>query len=111
MARSLVFPARLLNALAVHGGEGVAGAYTAALWADLPCLLGIASTGGGKTSEERADLAQMRTLVWTAAFTMPDAAQVAVGGIRYNVIPGTYAECTWLDGSVVYRCCDVMRAK
>jgi hypothetical protein len=112
MSRPPAFPARLLSQTAVVKGEGVGGGYTVTLVAALPCLLGIASSSGAKTATERADLAQTRTMVWTQAYAMPDAAQVVIGAETYNVIPGSYQAPIWpFDGSVLYRCVDLIRVK
>ncbi|MHB1131658.1 MAG: hypothetical protein ACYC4L_04650 [Chloroflexota bacterium] len=116
MARAPVFPTKLLDKTAVVYSEGVGGDYSVVANAALPCLLGIVNgdggRSGGRTSEERADLAQLRTLVWTQGYAMPETAQVEVDGERWNVLPGSYNAATWpFDGTVLYRTCDLMRVK
>jgi hypothetical protein len=112
MARTPVFPAKLLNQTAIVFGEGGDGAISVVLNGGLPCFVGIANAAGGSAHSGgppmRADLASSRTLVWTADYAMPKGAQVVVGLERYNVLPGSYVEVQWpLTGDLVYRACQL----
>lgn len=111
MARPAL-PTGLLDKTAdVYTEDSTTGAYTTLARADLPCRLGIVSTQGATSAPERAELAAIRRLVWGPDYDMPERVQIEVDGQRYNPMPGSFAAPTWPGGGVVYRSCDLMRAR
>lgn len=97
-----------LNATAVvYTPNGTTGAYTVVAKAALPCRLANVRQEGKGAAEERDVVAQNRRLLWDEAYVMPDNAQVEVGGVRWNVVPNSYAGMTGLGSEVVYRRCEL----
>ena len=83
------------------------GAYTVVALAALRCRLANVRGEGKGAAEEREEVAQNRRLLWTAVYEMPNNAQIEIAGVRWNVIPRTYAELKGLGQVVHYRRCDV----
>lgn len=86
------------------------GAYTVAGTAGVACRLALVPTDTTPTGTDRAELASTRRLLWDAAVTLAETAQVEVDSVRWNVVPGTLAAVRGPNGSVIYRRCDVVRA-
>lgn len=87
------------------------GAYTVTAQSGLTCRLAYIEQGGSGIGGERENIGSKRRLLWDAAYTMPDNAQVEVDGQRWNVREGTFGELTGPDGStVIYRRCEVVIA-
>lgn len=57
----------------------------------------------------RVEIEQVPRLLWTDAYDMPNAAQIEVAGVRYNVRAGTYTPIRGPSGAVMYRRCDVVK--
>lgn len=83
--------------------------YVAVVKTGLACRLGHLDPGGAATGNERAELAELRRLLWDPAYVMPIDAQVLIDGRRWNTMRGTYMA---LDaaGPAVVRACDVRPA-
>lgn len=84
--------------------------FVAPVKTGLRCRLGNIDANGAVTGNERAQLLALRRLFWTPDYFMPEGAQVAIDGQRWNTMRGSFAA---VDGAVtgpLYRSCDVQRA-
>lgn len=90
--------------------EGATGLSTVPLVSGLRCRLAHQAVGGA-TGNERAELSQMRRMIWDATPVLPEAIQiVASDGTRYNALTGTFRALRGPSGTILYRSCDVVRA-
>lgn len=87
------------------------GDFTTLAKANLVCRLAYIEQGGSSIGGEREDLGSRRRLLWEEGYTIPETAQVEVGGERFNVLAGTYGELRGPSGQVVYRRCEVVSAR
>lgn len=87
------------------------GAYTVLAQAALPVRLAVLSLHGTTSLPERAEMAALRRLSWGPGYTMPDHAQVEIGGERWNVVQDTLTAHVYPPtGAVVRYSADVVRA-
>ena len=97
-----------LNSTAVvYTPNGTTGAYTVVAKAALRCRLANVRGEGKGAAEERDEVAQNRRLLWVEAYVMPATAQIEVEGVRWNIMPNSYAEMKGLGAAVKYRRCDL----
>lgn len=94
----------------VYTPNGTNGDFTTLAKSGLVCRLAYIQQGGSDIGGEREDIGQRRRLLWAEAYTMPATAQIEVGGERWNVLAGTDGAIRGLNGAVVYRRCEVVRA-
>jgi hypothetical protein len=95
----------------VYTADPTTGAYTLVDGVAVKCRLATISMRGATSSPERAELAQLRRLTWGPTYTMPDHAQVLIGGVRYNVVQETITAATYPPtGGVMHYSADVVRA-
>ncbi len=95
----------------IYTPHATTGDYTVLAKSGLVCRLAYISRHVGQTtSGERVEIAQARRLLWEEAYTMPENAQIDVGGERWNVRPGTLGSLRGPDSSVIYRRCEVVEA-
>lgn len=66
---------------------------------------------GGATPSDRAEIAQLRNLIWEAGYDMPENCLVKIDTVSYNPVAGTFMAYRGPSGSVVYRRCDVVEAR
>jgi len=92
----------------VYTPNGTTGAYTVVAQAALPVRLVV--PGAGRMNPERDEAAPVSRLLWGSGYTMPETAQIDVGGVRWNVKAGTVTPVRWIDATIVYHRCDVERA-
>jgi hypothetical protein len=94
---------------AVYTPDPTTGAYTvlarAALRGRLAVVTLTAPMGAG-----RAELASARRWLFPAGYTLPDTAQLAVDGVRWNVVAGSVAAERGPGGGVIIQRADVVRA-
>lgn len=83
--------------------------FVAPVRAGLPCRLGNVDANGAASGNERARLLALRRLMWPASYVMPEGAQVAVDGDRWNTVRGTFAAPDGVRTANVYRSCDIAR--
>jgi len=86
------------------------GGFTVSAKTGLACRLCHLSASELATSAERDELAARRVLLWDPAYTMPDYAQVLIGGDRWNVAQGTATAPRGPSGTVIFRRAIVVRA-
>ena len=84
--------------------------YATTAQANLKCRLVLAVRTGEKVGEERAEEAGNGRLLWDPAYAMPENCQIAIEGVRYNPVPGTFMAPRGPLSNVIYRRCDVIRA-
>ena len=99
----------LIDSANVYTPNATDGDFTMLAQSGLACRLAVARRGPEDVGGEREDIGARRRLLWEAAYTMPDEAQVEVGGVRWNVLAGTFSDIRGPDGSVVYRRCEVTK--
>lgn len=99
----------LIDVATVYTPDPATGAHTVVAFAGLACRLALATTPVAP-DPAREETNQTRRLLWEPGYVMPAAAQVAVGGERWNVRPGTVDAVRGPGGAVDYRRCDVVRA-
>ena len=94
------------------------GTYTTVATTGLKCLLQQVNVRPPATSQERAQMADLRTLYFDPSYTMPESAQIAVdveSGVRWNVVSGTVVPDIVPDivpgNVVVMQHADVRRAR
>jgi len=75
------------------------------------CRLAYVKREPENVADDREDIGERRRLLYTTDYTMPDTAQVAIDGVRWNILSGTYGAITGPNGSVVYRRCEVEKVK
>lgn len=59
---------------------------------------------------ERAELASARRWLWPPGYTLPETAQLAIDGVRWNVQAGSVAAERGPGGQVIIQRADVVRA-
>ena len=99
----------LIDSAAVYTADAT-GAFTVVVLAALPCRLALVSSDSGPTGDARSELASRRRLLWGPDYAMPEAVQLEVAGEKWNVEAGTLAAVRGVNGSVVYRRAEVVRA-
>lgn len=87
--------------------RAASGAYTTVAHAALPVRLCHVSQRGARSSEERAELASVRLLLWGPATVLPEVCRLTVDGESWQPVPGTFGH---VEGPLSYRRCDVRRA-
>lgn len=60
------------------------------------------------TAGERAELMSLRDLMWDPSYVMPEGAQVAIDGVRWQTVRGTFG-APRRRGTAAYRICQVER--
>lgn len=93
----------------VYTPDPTTGEYTVTATAGLACRLALVG-GTGDMGPSRSEIPGARRLMWGPDYVMPETAQVAVDGERWNIQAGTLAAPRDLSGSVVYRRAEVTRA-
>lgn len=84
-----------------------ADAYTTVVNAALACRL-VHIDRASATAGERAELMSLRELMWDPSYVMPEGAQVAIDGVRWQTVRGTFG-APRRRGVVAYRICQVER--
>jgi hypothetical protein len=103
----------LAQQMTVYTPNETTGAYDQTDGEARPCrlaLVGGISGAAEAANPERADLSGRRRLLWGPGYTMPEEAQVAVDGARWNVQAGTLVVARGIGGAVAYQRCEVTRA-
>ena len=113
MARALAFPSIVFDSTAtVYVEDPATGAFTVLSRANLPCRLSTVSARNAASSGDRAELLALRSLLWPAAYDLPERCQIEIAGERWNPQIESFAAPTWpVTGAVVYRSVDVVRAR
>ena len=97
----------------VYTPNGTDGDFTVTAKTGLACRLAHLSQAAQSPAEERSDPAGRRRLLWDAAYTMPEPAQVVVagdsGGDRWSIEAQTVEAIRGPYGAVVYRRAAVVR--
>lgn len=104
----MTFPAGMDDMADVYTEDATTGAFTTLDRADLSCRL--VPIRGGQTAPDRAELAAWRKLLWDEDYDLPEHAQLAVAGERWNVQAGTVAKEKGPGGIVAYRRALIVRA-
>lgn len=97
--------------------ENASGVYDVVAKQNLRCR--IEHLGGGNTVQERADMAELRHIVWEIGYEMPEDCELqlvnrvtsAPEGPRYNPMPGTFARYRGTNSTRKIRACDLMEVK
>lgn len=82
-------------------------AYSTQVKANLACRL-VHVDRSSATAGDRAELMALRDLMWDPGYVMPEGAQVAIDGIRWQTVRGTFG-APRRRGVVAYRICQVER--
>lgn len=93
----------------VYTADPTTGAYTVLAASSVPCRLAHVHRGTA-TGPERAELANLRNLLWGPDTTLAEHSQVDVGGVRYNLVAGTLEAYRGPSSEVVYQRAEVVRA-
>jgi hypothetical protein len=64
--------------------RGAGGQYTSLVKSGLRCSLTMLNIQNATSMQDRAELATLRQLKWDYSYTMPDNAQIEIGGRRWN---------------------------
>ena len=99
-----------LDQLATILTTGAGGAFTVSVKSNLACRLCHLAAAPGATSQERDELAARRMLLFDPAYSMPDFAQVDIGGEKWNIVQGTAIAPRGPSGAIAFRRVDVTRA-
>ena len=94
----------------IYTPNGTDGDFTTLAKSGLVCRLAYIQQGGTDIGGERADLGSRRRLIWDEDYTIPETSQIEVDSQRWNVLAGTFGAIRGIDGAVVYRRCEVVRA-
>lgn len=89
-------------------GEG-SSTFDQVLKANLPCRLAHVSARSAGNAAQRAELLSMRRLLWDPAYVMPEVAQIAIDGVRWQLVKGTFAAMRGPGGAVAFRAADAVR--
>ena len=81
--------------------------YSTVVRGDLACRL-VHLDRAAATAGERAELMALRDLMWDPSYAMPEGAQVAIDGVRWQTVRGTFG-APRRRGVVAYRICQVER--
>ncbi len=109
-SRAMQLPAATFNQVAtVYGRSEVTHDFTTVLAANLRCRL--SDSGGGRTAQERAELAAQRILIWDSAVEIPAHAQIQIAGQRWAPLAESFAAPSVIDDSALYRRCQVTRVE
>jgi len=90
-------------------GPAANGAYTQVLRSALACRR--ADPQPALPAPDRATDVEGRVLYYDAAYAMPRQAQVEVGGVRYQVVPGSDVPWPGPGGVIVYRRCQLTEVR
>lgn len=91
--------------------QGAAGTFTTLAHSGLRCRLRHMNSQSGALAAERAELGQMRVMVWEPTPELPEQFQaVTPDGTRYNALAGTFKALPGPTGALMYRSVTVMRA-
>lgn len=99
----------LNKTMTVYTPNGTDGAFDVVGTSGVACRLAFIQHTAGDVGGEREKIGENRRLLWEAAYAMPDDAQVAIDGYRWNVLAGTFGEITGPMGTVLYRRCEVTK--
>ncbi len=94
----------------VYTPDGTDGSFTVLAKSGLACRLAYVQNAPAGVGGEREAIGSNRRLLWEEDYTMPDNAQVAVDGERWNVLAGSFGKPRGPSGGVEYRRCEVTRA-
>lgn len=94
----------------VYGRNG-SGAWATAVKSSLACRLEVPLIQPSATGPQREELADMRDLKWDPTYVMPEVAQIEIDSVRWNVMAGTFRALRGPLEQIVYRQCDVRRAR
>ena len=84
--------------------------YSVVVKSNLRCTL--LPITGAQTMESRAEMNQMRRMLWEGNYTLPNYVQVEIDGQRWQPQMESIADYKGNIGSVVaVRACDVVRVK
>lgn len=102
---STLLPTLLPQRATVYGYTTASGTFATVTITDLRCR--IQTLRGGQTQGQRADLLATRSLLYDAAYPIPDGARVLIEGVWYDPIEGTDRPLT--NGVDVIRAVDMVR--
>lgn len=80
---------RLDQVMDVFTEDPTTGAFTVLNQAAVPCHLFHVARQPAATAADRAELAALRNLHYSASYTLPNGAQILSGGVRWNTLHGT----------------------
>jgi hypothetical protein len=95
----------LVDRATVYTENPVTGVYDVVAKQNLRCRL--EHVGGGQTVAARAELMQIRHLVFDIAYEMPEDCEVLIDGTRYNPQAGTFARHRGTNSRKAVRAVDV----
>ncbi len=98
----------LTNTATVYGENATTGLYDTVIKTGLACTLSHLPTMSTNYAE-RQEIMARRILRWDPAYVMPENAQVAIDGVRWQVQAGTFDTRVALLNELFYRQCDVVR--
>lgn len=95
----------------VYTEHAVTGRYTVLAKSRLACRLSHIPLNRVQRSGDRAELAAMRNMLFDPEYAMPEQCQVAVDGVRWQPMPGTFGAYRDWNSELVYRRADVIRVQ
>lgn len=93
----------------VYTPDPTTGAFTTVANSALRGRLAVVTITTGMGGE-RAELASARRWLWQPGYTLPETAQLDVGGVRWNVQAGSVAAERGPGGQVIIQRADVVKA-
>ena len=103
----LLLPTMLPQRATVYGYTSGSGTYDTVLASDVRCR--VLHVSGGQTQGQRAEMLALRSILFDPAYAMPDDVHVAVDGVRYDPVEGTFRHLK--DGVGVVRAVDAVVVK
>ena len=93
----------------VYMRNPVGGRNDLLVFSNLPCRLTHVNSEGAGSVMERNQLNAVRRLVWIGSYVLPEVCEVRIEGVVWRPSPGTFANYQAVDGTSLYRACDVTR--
>jgi hypothetical protein len=99
----------LVDRAIVYTENPATGTYDVVDKSNLRCRL--EHIGGGTSVTERAQLSEIRHLVFEIAYQMPEDCEILIGDTRWNPIAGTFARFRGSNSRKEIKACDVQEVR
>ncbi len=93
----------------VHAEDPATGLHTTVLFSDVRVRMGHVNVRPAGTGNDRAELAALRRVLVEPSVVIPETARLAVDGVAWAPVAGTFGAYRSPGGAVVYRAFDAVR--
>jgi hypothetical protein len=93
----------------VYVETAATGKYTTLSQSNVACRLVNIPLNRIQRPADRRELSAMRDMLFDPAVSLPEQCQIEVDAVRWQVLPGTFAEYRDWNSNIAYKRCDVLR--